>query len=108
MLLATAAARAWHVHRLDVKTASLNAPVDVEIYIVIYGFEDAGKIALLLKAMYRAKQAGHLWAEFLRETLKDEGASQSDPDKCVFIIIVDGCLIIILVYVDDMLIVGKV
>lgn len=41
--LGTAAARGWFVHHLDINTAYLYAPMDVNVYIVIPdGGEDAG------------------------------------------------------------------
>lgn len=105
--LATAAARGWHVHHMDIKTAYLNAPMDAEVYIKIpEGFDDAGEEALLLKAMYGTKQAGHLWQEHLGTTLKSEGAVQADADPCVYVMVLDGHVVRIEVYVDDLIIAG--
>lgn len=107
-LLATAAARGWHVHHLDIRTAYLYAPMDMEVYIVIPdGFEDAGEDALLLKAMYGTKQAGRLWGSFLHETLTKEGAVQSTGDRCVYTFHVNEEPIHVEVHVDDLLVCGS-
>lgn len=48
MLLSTAEFRGWHVHHVDGRTAYINAPMDMDVYIIIPdGFDDASEEALL-------------------------------------------------------------
>lgn len=102
--LATAAVRGWTVHHLDVKTAYLYAPMDVEVYIVIpEGFDDAGEDALLGFAMYGTKQAGNLWGKHLHGKLTEEGGVQSNADKCLYLFTVKGTTVYVNVHVDDIL-----
>lgn len=105
--LGTAAARGWAVHHLDVKTAYLYAPMDVDVYITIPdGFEDAGEDALLRMAMYGTKQAGHLWGKHLDGKLVEEGGVQSQADKCVYTFNEDDAVVRVEVHVDDILVGG--
>nr|BAG74297.1 polyprotein [Neopyropia yezoensis] len=101
---ATAAARGWTVHHIDVKTAYLYAPMDVEVYIVIpEGFEGAGKDALLQQAMYGTKQAGNLWGKHLDGKLTQRGGVQSKADKCLYTFAMKGTTVYVNVHVDDIL-----
>eukprot|EP00170_Pyropia_yezoensis_P003780 contig_15832_g3791 len=105
--LGTAAARGWHVHHLDIKTAYVYAAMDMDVYIVIPdGLEDAGEDALLLMAMYGTKQAGQLWGKHLHGKLVEEGGVQSKADKCVYIFHKDGATVRVEVHVDDILVGG--
>jgi len=107
-LLATAAARGWHAHHVDVRTAYLNAPMDVDVYLIIPdGFTDAGKAGIMLKAMYGTKQAGRLWRTHLNDALTGMGAVQSDADPCVYHLMVDGHTAIVEAHVDDIVIAGE-
>jgi len=107
-LLATAAARGWHAHHVDVRTAYLNASMDVDVYLIIPdGFTVAGKEGIMLKAMYGTKQAGRLWRTHLHNALTGMGAVQSDADPCVYHIMVDGHKVIVEVHVDDIVAAGK-
>lgn len=57
-LFATAAARNWDVHHLDVRTAYLHASMDMDVYIAVPdGFEDASHDALLQKGQEGSKPA---------------------------------------------------
>lgn len=105
--LATAAARGWHVHHLDVKTAYLYAAMDMDVYITIPdGFDGAGEDALLLMAMYGTKQAGNLWGKHLHGKLVEEGGVQSEADKCVYIFYEGKSIVRVEVHVDDILVGG--
>ena len=107
-LLAAAAARGWHAHHVDVRTAYLNAPMDVDVYLIIPdGFNDAGKTGIMLRAMYGTKQAGRLWRTHLHDALTGMGAVQSDADPCVYRIMGDGHKAIVEAHVDDIVITGE-
>lgn len=106
-LLGTAAARGWHVHHLDVRTAYLYAPMDMEVFIQIPdGFDGAGEDAILLQAIYGTKQAGHFWAKHLDSKLTSEGGSKSVGDVCLYTFDVGGNKVWIEVHVDDLIVCG--
>ena len=107
-LLATAAARGWHAHHVDVRTAYLNALMDVDVSLIIPdGFANAGREGIMLKAMYGTKQAGRLWRTHLHDALTGMRAFQSDADPCVYHITVDGHKVIVEAHVDDIVITGE-
>lgn len=106
-VMATAAARGWHIYHLHIKTVYLYAPTDQDVYISIpEGFDDAGEDALLKYAMYGSKQAGNLWGTFLHKTMVDEGGVQSQANKCLYLFCVHGETIVVEVHVDDFLLCG--
>jgi len=108
-LLATAAAHGLHAHHVDVKTAYLNAPMDMEVYITIpTGFNDEGKAGRVNKAIYGTKQAGRLWAIVFHNAVVKWGGVQSKADPCVYTLLVDGVKVTVEVHVDDILIVAAV
>jgi len=103
-----AVARGWHAHHMDVRTAYLNAPMGVEVYLIIpEGFTDAGKAGLLLKAMYGTKQSGSLWRTHINDALTGMRAVQSDAVPCVYHIMVNGHKAIVEAHVDDIVIAGE-
>lgn len=107
-LLATAAARGWHAHHLDIRTAYLYAPMDMEAYITFPdGFKDAGEDALLLKARFGTKQAGNLWGKHIHAKLTSEGAVPSVGDRCLYTFTVGDETVYVEVHVDDLLVCDK-
>ena len=106
--------------QLDVKTAFLYAALDEEIYIQIpkgvrgniFGLsEDCMKLCRggalrLKKSLYGLKQAPRNWFETLSTFLSDQGFRALKLATCMFIKYINGCIMIVLVYVDDILIAG--
>jgi hypothetical protein len=90
----------------------MQAPVERELYMevpkgvtVIGGLNDCSKYALrLIKSLYRQKQAGRVWYQYLTEGPKELRFSQSSIDECVFY--KGTCML--LVYVDDTIILGPI
>jgi hypothetical protein len=73
--------------------------------IVTGGDKDCFKYAQhLIKNLYRQKQAGRVWYQYLAKGLKELGFIQSCIDECVFY---KGTCVL-LVYVDDTIILGPV
>lgn len=107
-MLAIAGIDKLRVRHIDVKTAFLNGDLHEEIYMKQpLGFVQKGsehKVCLLKKSIYGLKQAARVWNEKLTNVLFKIGFRQSEEDDCLFLR-EDG--ISLLVYVDDMLILGK-
>ncbi|TFY53550.1 hypothetical protein EVJ58_g9393 [Rhodofomes roseus] len=105
-LLALAAAHDLEIHQMDVKSAFLNGDLDEEIYMACPpGFEDRPDIVWRLrKALYGLKQASRQWYKKIRAEFESLGFKRSDADHGVFYKEVDGSLVIVALYVDDMLI----
>jgi hypothetical protein len=109
-LLAKAAEENLEIHQLDVDTAFLNGPLKEEIFIEIPehfemiepGVNRDTKCLRLLKALYGLKQAPRAWLSEVQAFFKSIGFRPSKADPNLF---VRGNTYILL-YVDDMLIVG--
>ena len=95
------------LEQLDIKTAFLNSDLEEEIWMIPpldIGLD--GQILLLKKALYGLKQAPLKWYEKLSSVLASMGFTPLHFDPCVFIYFNKGRKTIIVVYVDDLTIVG--
>ena len=97
--------------QLDVKTAFLHGELEEEIYMEQpEGFIEKGKEGLvcrLKKSLYGLKQAPRQWYKKFDSFMLEHGFQRLEADHCVYIKRYDqGKYIILLLYVDDMLIVG--
>ena len=65
----------------------------------------SGKIIRLNRSLYGLKQSGRQWAGLLVETVVEFGMEQSRADPCVFRMVMDGKVeLIMAVHVDDIVI----
>ena len=99
------------VEQLDVKTAFLHGDLEEEIYMhQLEGFEEKGKenlVCKLKKSLYGIKQALRQWYKKFDSFMMSHGYNRTSSDHCVFTIkFSDDNFIILLLYVDDMLIIG--
>ncbi|KAD2804249.1 hypothetical protein E3N88_37626 [Mikania micrantha] len=109
-LLALAVKRNWHIHQLDVNNAFLHGDLEEEVYMKIPpGFSSGEKetrVCRLQKSLYGLKQASRNWYQKFTTTLCDMGYKQSVADPSLFIYRTDGVHAVVLIYVDDVIIVG--
>jgi len=87
--LAFSAADDLEFQSVDVKTAYLNARVDVPVYVELpegYTVGNAGHVAKLHAALYRTIQAGRLWDEHLQGTLTAAGARRATAHPTLFLL----------------------
>src|SRR5882724_350292 len=89
---------------MDVKGTYLNSNLDEEIYMAQPDhFNDGtGRVLKLVRAIYRLKQAGHVWHQKLCHMLVNLRFSRSAADECVYIKKSRDSLLIITIYVDDL------
>ena len=110
LLLALAALEDWEIHQMDVKSAFLNGLLDEEIYMEQpQGFIDLdhpNKVCLLHKAIYGLKQALRAWNLQFHGVLLDLGFTRTHSDAGVYHRQDDGGMLIIILYVDDITILG--
>jgi len=110
-ILVMTAANGWVLHQMDVKTAFLNGHFDGEVYMehpdgyVAPKYPD--KVCRLLQALYGRKQAPKMLCAKLVDFLKSRGFDNIDPDACLYLLMDDGEIIIVLAYVDDLLLVAS-
>ncbi|KAJ0804413.1 putative RNA-directed DNA polymerase [Helianthus annuus] len=112
VILGLAASLDLEVEQMDVKTAFLHGDLDKEIYMEQpEGFQVKGKedyVCKLQKSLYGLKQAPRQWYKKFESVMGKQGYRKTISDHCVFFQrFGDDDFIILLLYVDDMLIIGK-
>ncbi|CAM8965522.1 unnamed protein product [Rhodiola kirilowii] len=112
VVLGLAASLNLDVEQLDVKTAFLHGDLEEEIYMEQpEGFKEKDKenlVCRLKKSLYGLKQAPRQWYKKFDSFMIKHGYQRRTSDHCVFVKgFTDGEFIILLLYVDDMLIVGQ-
>ena len=110
ILLSIAASLDYEIWQMDVKTAFLNSHLDESIYMVQpEGFVAKGqeqKVCKLLRSIYGLKQASRSWNLRFDETIKTYGFEQNVDEPCVYKHIDNKKVVFLVLYVDDILLIG--
>jgi hypothetical protein len=112
LLVSLAASHSWPLHQLDIKNAFLHGDLLETIYMdTPPGFraegEYAGKVCRLRKSLYGLKQSPRAWFSRFSEVILSMEFVRCHSDHTCFIRRrLDGCCIILLVYVDDIILTG--
>jgi hypothetical protein len=114
LILATAAKHGWKIRQLDVVAAFLAGDLDEYVVMKLPAWlhSQFGEYVQVLKSLYGLKQAGRIWWKLLQGFLESIGFRSTETDETVMIkeeLIMEndkGCLIVIGIYVDDMLVTG--
>ncbi|GJR82618.1 retrovirus-related pol polyprotein from transposon TNT 1-94 [Tanacetum coccineum] len=111
VILSIIAAEDLHLEQLDVKTTFLHGDLDEDIYMTQpEGFQLAEKeenlVCKLKKSLYGLKQAPRQWYLKLNSIIQRAGYKRCAMDHCCYLKKVGSSFIILLLYVDDMLVVG--
>jgi hypothetical protein len=113
VVLAIATHEDWVLDNMDVDTAFLQSPVHEEIYVSQpEGFEQRGAngkelVCRVHKSLYGLKQAPRNWNKEIDGWLCEFGLKPSRADPCLYIMIGEGNVLIVLLYVDDLIITGN-
>ena len=111
LLVAIAVKNDWQLRQLDVKQAFIQADLDFNVFIKLPdGCGDkSGKVVKLNKSVYGLKQASRRWAMHLGDVIvRKMGMEQCKVDPCVFRLIRDGVVVMIVcVHVDDITVAGE-
>ena len=111
VVLGLAASLHLEIEQLDVKTAFLHGDLQEEIYMdQPEGFEVKGKehmVCKLKKSLYGLKQAPRQWYKKFDSFMVSHSFQRTAADPCVYFKSYGDDFIILLLYVDDMLIVGQ-
>ncbi|CAL1399508.1 unnamed protein product [Linum trigynum] len=111
ILLAVVVSKDWHIHQMDVSNAFLHGDLEEEVYLEIPpGIDvprDSGLVFKLKKSLYHPKQASRQWFAKLTSALLKNGYSQIASDYSMFVRWIQGRVVVVLVYVDDILIAGS-
>jgi hypothetical protein len=98
----------------DVVTAYLYGDMDAEVYMQVpHGMDNNGESKKLkrpgmriIKSLYGLKQSGRCWFQKLKNYLEQIGFISNESCPCVFIKRNKSSSVIVLVYVDDLNIIG--
>ncbi|CAH9097621.1 unnamed protein product [Cuscuta epithymum] len=110
LFLAVAAAKNWELHQMDVHNAFLHGDLDEVVYMKPPpGFCSSrpGQVCRLKKSLYGLRQAPRCWFAKLSASLKQYGFQQSYSDYSLFTLTQGSAQLFILIYVDDLIIVGN-
>eukprot|EP00253_Pinus_taeda_P026096 PITA_26096 len=95
---------------MDLKNAFLNGVIEEEEYIEQpEGFEvfsSESHVCRLKRELYGLKQAPHAWYTRIDSYFTGLGFSKSEVDPNLYQIVVEGKLLIIVLYVDDLILTG--
>ena len=94
----------WNIHQLDVHNAFLNDILQDEVYMAQ---PLSSYVCRFHKSLYGLKQAPRAWYNRLSKFLIFIGFQASKVDTSLFTLSLDGAMIYLLVYVDDILLTGS-
>jgi len=110
VMLALVAHFNWELEQLDVKTAFLHGDLEEKIYMSQpRGFEDRDKpnhVCYLKKSLYGLKQSPRQWYKRFDFYVHSIGFKRSEFDHCLYFQQHDNNCVFLLLYVDDMLLIG--
>ncbi|KAI3524132.1 hypothetical protein L1887_02784 [Cichorium endivia] len=111
IMLAIAAFHDYEIWQMDVKTAFLNGKLTEDVYMnQPEGFVDAkypNKVCKLEKSIYGLKQASRSWNLCFHEKVKEFGFSRSEDESCVYVKASGSIVTFLVLYVDDILLMGN-
>ena len=111
VLLAIAAFHDYEIWQMDVKTAFLNGKLAEDVYMSQpEGFvsnEYPNRVCKLEKSIYGLKQAPRRWNLCFDEKVKEFGFSRSEDESCVYVKASGSIVSFLVLYVDDILLIGN-
>jgi len=111
ILIAIAAFHDYAIWQMDVKTAFLDSYLSEDVYMVQpEGFvnpKHPNKVCKLQKSIYGLKQVSRSWNLRFDEKIKEFDFSQNQDEPCVYIRASGGKVVFLILYVDDILLIGN-
>ncbi|CAH1415477.1 unnamed protein product [Lactuca virosa] len=111
VMLSIAAFHDYEIWQMDVKTAFLNGKLAEDVYMnQPEGFVSAeypNKVCKLEKSIYGLKQASRSWNLCFDENVKEFGFSRSEDESCVYVRASGSIVSFLVLYVDDILLIGN-
>ena len=99
------------VWQMDVKTAFLNGYIEENIFMEQpKGFEskESSKVCKLHRSIYGLKQASRSWNHHFDEVIHSYGFIENEIELCVYKKVSGSQLTFLVLYVDDILLIGNV
>ncbi|GKA30720.1 retrotransposon protein, putative, ty1-copia subclass [Tanacetum coccineum] len=111
ILIAIAAYYDYEIWQMDVKTAFLNGHLSEEVYMEQpEGFVDPkypNHVCKLKRSIYGLKQASRQWNKRFDDEIKKFGFTQNRDEPCVYLKASGSYIAILILYVDDILLMGN-
>ena len=100
----------WRIHQMNVKIVFLNGIIEEEVYIEqpegFETFDRESHVCRLKRTLYGLKQAPCAWYTRIDNYFTRLGFTKSEADANLYQIVVEGKLLIIVLYVDDLILTG--
>jgi Reverse transcriptase (RNA-dependent DNA polymerase) len=99
----------WSLYQMDVKNIFLHGDLEEEVYMdPSHGLSiENGLVCRFKKAIYGLKQSSCAWYEKLRSALLKIGFKRNEAESSMFVKTSNQGIVIILIYVDDLVIIGN-
>ncbi|KAK8676510.1 hypothetical protein V6N13_142084 [Hibiscus sabdariffa] len=101
----------YEILQMDVKTAFLNGKLEEDVYMTQpEGFvtpENAGNVCKLQRSIYGLKQASRSWNLRFNDAIKEFGFIRNEDEPCVYKKFSGSIVSFLILYVDDILIIGN-
>jgi hypothetical protein len=109
IVIAMAATKGWSLHQMDVKNVFLHGDLQ-EVYVEQPpGYVDQthpNLVCRLKKTLYGLKQAPRTWSNKIGQYLVTSGFQTSNLDFSLYVKKTDHGIVVIVIYVDDLIIIG--
>ena len=109
-MLSLSVSNSWPIHQLDVKNAFLHGDLNETVYMhQPTGFIDPRfpkHVCLLKRSLYGLKQAPMAWFNQLKQHLVTHGFRECQSNTLLFVHLSSYAIVYIVVYVDDLIIIG--
>ena len=111
LFISLAASYGWDLHKLDIRNVFPHRDLQEEVYkeqpsrFVAQG--EIGRVCHLQKSLYGLKQSPRAWFDKFNQTIETFGMQKSKSDHSVFYKNYNSCIILLVVYVDDIVIIGS-
>jgi len=108
--LTVVAAKGWDLHQMDVHNVFLHGDLDEEVYMTLtlgYRARQSNKVCQLRKSLYGLKQAPCQWFAKLSSKVMEYRFIRSYADYSLFTYHQGGKYMSLLVYVDDLVLMGN-
>jgi hypothetical protein len=97
----------WRIHQMNVKTTFLNGIIEEEVYIEkpegFETFDRESHVCRLKRALYGLKQAPRAWYTRIDSYFTGLGFTKSEVYPNLYQFVVEGKILIIVLYVDDLI-----
>jgi len=109
-IIVMAVAKGWSLHQMDVKNVFLHGDLQEEVYMEQSpGYMDQTRhnlVCRLKKTLYGLKQTLRAWSDKIGQYLVTSEFETSNADISLYVKKTDHGIVVIVIYVDDLIIIG--